>query len=536
MSRWKQALFGALSIDLLLRAIAELLGEGSAAAVSAGAGLLSRYLFDLSTVVWVYGWLLLWMVVFQLTPVLFPRQAGPDWTEGIANRALVATGSVAVGLTLEGWLAWVEGPVLETDVFTARLLVQPIEAGALLVGILLGYAGVRWLGRTPLDRLAADRSLLYRPTTRPDPTGITADRYLLAVVVLGTVLASVALLFPLPELVVVGLQLADFLLVLGAVAVGGGAYVSAREDVVKGLVGATLAVWGELEDLFQVAYVLAPLAWIAVVAAAVIKAVDFGTVLARQPAGLAVLVACLAVGGGYTVIYEFRMCERLRARRLGDADGADPLDPPRVPLFLLPAGLLFAAVALLLTGQGDSAVRGGITAVDTAPGAVAVAAAGSVLAVGTVRKPSAFTVSALDGAVRDYGAAAIATATLVCTFFLGVTIGNGGLILSNLVSFPFLFVTVASLYVGPRLCLGPPNLSERDRLVGGSIVMTVVVVVGIVVVGIASAVVDLDAGVPGPVGTAVLGVAATLMVGGVLNLGAYLFFLPFHLRRSESES
>ena len=205
MSRWTQALFGALSIDLLLRAIAELVGEGSAAAVSAGAGLLSRYLFDLSTLVWVYGWLLLWVVVFQLTPVLLPRQADPDWTEGIANRALVATGSVAVGLTLEGWLAWAEGPLLETDVFAVRLLVQPVDAGALLVGILLGYAAVRWLGRTPLDRLASARSLLYRPTARPDATRITADRYLLAIVILGAVLASVALLFPLPELVVVGL-------------------------------------------------------------------------------------------------------------------------------------------------------------------------------------------------------------------------------------------------------------------------------------------------------------------------------------------
>jgi hypothetical protein len=66
--------------------------------------------------------------------------------------------------------------------------------------------------------------------------------------------------------------------------------------------------------------------------------------------------------------------------------------------------------------------------------------------------------------------------------------------------------------------------------------MTVVVVVGVVVAGIASAVVDLDAGVPGPVGAALVGVSLTLMIGGALNLGAYLFFLPFHLRRSEPES
>lgn len=308
---------------------------------------------------------------------------------------------------------------------------------------------------------------------------------------------------------------------------------SVREDVVKGLVGATLAVWGDLEELFQVVYVLAPLAWVSIIAAAVIKAVDFGTILVRQPAGTTVLALCLIIGGGHTLIYEFQLCERLRARKL-DAAGTGPSEPPRVPLFLLPAGLLFAAAGLLLAGQAGGAARDGITAIDAAPEAVAVAAVGSALAVGTVRKPSLFTVSALDGAVRDFGAAAIATATVVCLFFLGVTLRNGGAVLTNFIGLTFLFTIIASLYIGPRLFLGPQEGAERDRLVGGSKVM--VMVVGLVVAGIASVAVDLEAGTPGPVGTVIVGVALTLMIGGALNLGAYLFFLPFHLRRSESAS
>jgi len=112
MGWWERTLFGVVSADLTLRFSAELLGlvelvlpfvvealgPGRTVSISAGAVLGSRLLLGLDIAGWTFGWLLL----FQSTPLFFPRQGtrddrDSDWTAGLTI-GIVAT--LAFGGTL----------------------------------------------------------------------------------------------------------------------------------------------------------------------------------------------------------------------------------------------------------------------------------------------------------------------------------------------------------------------------------------------------------------------------------------------------
>lgn len=538
MSRWDQALFGAVSVDLLLRVLAELVGGGSLAAASAGVGLFSRYVLDLGTVVWAYSWALLWVIVFQLTPVLFPQQSKGDWTESVLHRALLASAGVTMGVTFEGWVAWLETMFSETSVLTLRVFISPAEAVGILCAVGLGYLLVSRIGQTPLDRFASRFGLLFVPQQRAKEGTITVDRYLLAVFILGILLGTVALLFPIPELLIIGLQLTDFLVGLGALVAGSGTYFSTRSDIAEGMIGATLAVWGDLEELFHIVYVLAPLAFVAAVLATVIKGVAFGTVFVRQPVGAAVLISSLLVAAGHVLLYSFRLCQRIRDRKIAesshDESGGQPLsDRARIPLLLLPVGILMAVVTLLLAEPSTNVTTGEITKLDMSAGVGSLAVLGTALAIVTVNRPSVFGHPVLETDLSDESAAALATFVVVFLFTMGSTYRSStGSLINFTVATSLLAGIILSLYLGPRILLGGQADSGRKRLTTGVIRAIGGVFVGSVILApFASANASAEALIQSPVLFIIAGSGLAIFVASGVNAALYALLLPFYLLR-----
>lgn len=447
-------------LDLAARFAGELLGFGTTIGLAVPIVLAGRLSFGLSALGAALGWFLLWLVLFFYAPVFFPApdRSKSDWVVGIPNRLVVATGALCVGLTLEGWLA-----VWETNVgvgiVTGTVYVPPRDAAGLLVGIFVGYFAV-------VDREPTAFAATYLPVPdRPTVGSITADRYVFLVLLLGVVLSVMSVLFPLPELILVGLQVGDVLYGFLALVRVGEFSLAARKDLVEGMTGAVLVVWQEIEDLSHLVYILVPLLWTWWLVVAVITVLDLPTLVRTAPVSLVGVLSLVMAVGGYVTLHSFRLSERVRAR-LTDAD-----ERSRMPLFLLPAGGgAFVVMTAMLAGETGP---NSISTLTLSPGLWVLAAVSTVVAVVAVAQPRLF--PSVEEFVDDRAVAALSTAVfLVCLFMGNMTDSTLGSVVQVI---SVLTVVSLGFWIGPPVFLGDRSLPDRERLKRGlkrSIVASVV--------------------------------------------------------------
>jgi hypothetical protein len=456
MDRAGITLFGVAGLDLAARFAGELLGFGTTIGLAVPVVLAGRLSFGLSTLGAALGWLLLWLVLFLYAPVFFPTpdRSTDDWVVGVPNRLVVATGALGVGLTLEGWIAaWESRTNYGGGIVSGTVSVPPRYAAGLLVGVLVAYLVVV---RTRPTAFAARR--LPVPD-RPTEGTVTGDRYVFLVLMLGVVLAVMSVLFPLPELILVGLQLGDVLYGVGMLVTAGEFYLAARQDLVEGMTGAVLVIWQEVEDLAHLVYVLAPLLWVWYVAVAVVTVLDLPTLVRTSPVGLVGVLGLVTVVGGYVTFHSFRLSERVRARMTGVDEH------PRMPLFLLPAGAgVFVVMSVTLTGDPDP---NSISMLALSPGLWGLAAASTVVAAVAIARPRLF--PSFEASVDDRAVAAVSTTvfllgTFVAFWATGAVEDSLGSVVQALT-----VLTVVSLgfWIGPPVFLGDRSLSDRERLKRG---------------------------------------------------------------------
>jgi hypothetical protein len=540
MGWWERTLFGVVSADLtlrfsselvgivelVLRFVVEVLGLGRTVSISAGAVLGSRLLLGLDIAGWLFGWLLFWLLLFQSTPLFFPRQGSPDdpdsdWTAGLANRFLLATATVGIGVSFEGWLAALETRLNVGSLVSSPVSVSPVAFGGLLAVTLVGYVAVATLTTTT----RVDRKYLYIPSDRYEGGTVTGDRYLLAVVVLGAILATMAVLFPLPELLLVSLQTADVLVAVGVVGTSAEYVVAARNDIIEGMTGAVLSVWEDLEEVFHLVYIVAPLLLFWVLAIETVAGIAFDSVLASSPLGLAGLGLCLLTIGVQVTFHSYRLSERVRDR-LVDAESATHEEAlntetkPRIPLFLGPAALAWFVPSVLRTRQG-SGIGGTAPVVSELPFAPELVLLGVlvfVLSILTVTRPGWF--PNFDGgddesaAARDHAAAAIGMTVFVTAPAVAGQLYAGAIGLPRAVALVVLLGgTLLAPWLAPRVLLGGEG-SEWDRLTTGILKAGAIFVVSLVV-GLA------------------IGIVVTLSFGGTIPRRLYAFvslpFLPMYV-------
>jgi len=513
--------YGTASTDLLVRALAELLGVGRTVGLLVPFVVTGRLALGLDTVGWVLGWGLLWFVLFLYGPLFFPRQdeAGTDWPLGLPNRLLVATAAVGIGITFESWLAIFESLANYGGVVSSPVYVPPRAAVGLLAATLLGYLVV---SRVPVPSWAAPQ---LRVTARPEGIPITADRYLLAVVFLGATLAVVAVLFPLPELLVMTFGAGSVLASIAPLTTPSVYLLAIREDLTQGLLGASLAVWQDPEDVFHLVYILTPLLWFWLFAAGTIHLVGLRTLLARSPLSLLLLLGLLGAAGLHVVVFAFRLSLRIRARVRGEAQ------PPLVPLFLLPLGLAMFVLLALVISSGVRTPNALTDITFTRPlAALAVLSIG--LSVLTVLWPRIFPFT--GPATDDHATAAIATAlTLTASVAAGVydpsvSQPDGRLVVGGAV----FAAVVASLWWGPRIFLPADSTTDRARLKTGILRAAIGVGVGTVLSWVVAATGLLYR--PGLLRLAVSYALSLLLFSSGFNLVVYVLAYPFRLVSTPS--
>ncbi len=459
------AVGGVAGVDVLARALLELLYAGDPVAIAVGGGaLLSRYVLDAATLTWALGWVVLGMAVFVVTPHLFPEEL-LAWARGVPARAVLTVGTVAVAFSLDSTFA-------ALAVFGA----SPVDAPPL--ALLAAFAGVLvlvpvtrqlpwWCSGVPL--VNCPKGTMLR-TGREFRSGEILARILVIVTLAALFLVLLSRLFPIPEIVLVGLAVVEMGQVLYA---GGGDPPDGRKDPAERAVLGLGAVWYGPEAVLALLYAVAPVFFVLYFD---LRALEMFAG-AFTPRTVAFLLATLGAATLSALVASVRLIERLPRAFLADSAGADvrladrfdDLHPtadaagvdvrladrfddlhPRVPgLMLLPAALLvvFGSQAPIFRELGPRPQY--TLSVSTPELGVALALAGVALAI-TLRTRW---FSGLRVIERDYHAA-VASGAL----FVGVPLGYGIAVhasdapdVSLLVLVPVLVYALVGLMLSPFL-------------------------------------------------------------------------------------
>lgn len=415
-SRSTLALGGVAGVDLFARGVLDLLYAGDPIAVAIGGGaIVSRYAIDAVRFTWLFGWVVLGLAVFVVTPRLFPEDEDDlellGWARGVIGRGVLTVGTVALALSIDSALAALA--VFGTSPVDAPPLALLAVFAAALVLVPVTWRLPRWCAGVPLVDCPEETGLRTGNRIRP---GEVLARILLIVPFAALFLVLLSRLFPVPEVILVVLALAE----MARSARSGATPTSGRKDVVERAILGLGAVWFGPEAVIALLYAVAPVFFVLYVD---LRAVEMfaGPV---DPVTVGFLLATLGVGTLSALVASVRLIERLpRAYLTADVADADLADRfadlhPRVPgLMLLPTALL-----VLFESQASGFLRHIAPrppyALSVAPWELGVASAlAGVTLVVTLRTAWFADLRVLG---RDYHAA-VASAAL----FVGVTLGYG---------------------------------------------------------------------------------------------------------------
>lgn len=410
------ALGGVAGVDLFVRAVLDLLYAGDPIAVAIGGGaIISRYVVDAVAFTWLFGWVVLGLAVFVVTPRLFPEDEDDlellGWAQGVLGRGVLTVGTVALALSLDSALAALA--VFGTSPIDAPTPTLLTVSAAALVLVPVTWRLPRWCAGVPLLNCPEETGLRTGSRIRP---GEVLARILLIVPFAALFLVLLSRLFPVPEIILVVLALAE----MARSVRPGTTPTSGRKDVVERAILGLGAVWFGPEAVLALLYAAAPVFFVLYVD---LRAVEmFAGPVDLVTVGF--LLATLGAGTLSALVASVRLIERLPMAfftpDVADADLADRFADlqPRVPGFML----LPTALLVLFESQASGFFRYIAPrppySLSVAPWELGVAwALAGVTLVVTLRAAWFADLRMLD---RDYHAA-VASAAL----FVGVTLGYG---------------------------------------------------------------------------------------------------------------
>lgn len=336
MRRALQVLMATAAGDLIVRGVVELFGLGATEALPAAVVLGTKLALGLPLVGWMLGWLLLGMVVFQTAPLLVPVE-GATWPGSLRGRVSIAAAAVTVAVAIETLL-----------VTGQRGLSTPFQVGEALfwAPAVVGVSSYL-VARTGSDPYEGPYAYSLRSIGGPMEGGrVTFGRYLLFVLLLGVLLAAVSLLFPVPELIILGSGVVS---VVGVeLSFGRSLNVPGGRDVAERLTRGAAVVWTGLDHLGFVVYALAMLLVAFAYVASTTLRVDIGAVATDDPAAAALLIVVLVTVLSTIVLTVERYLERLYYEVRDKPEAKKAVE--RLPGMLVPAGVL--AMALETAGHG----------------------------------------------------------------------------------------------------------------------------------------------------------------------------------------
>jgi hypothetical protein len=334
----------------------------------------------------------------------------------------------------------------------------------------------------------------------------------------------------------VSLQTADFL-AIGVGLTAAEQIIAARNDIVEGMTGAVLSVWGDLREVFHLVYIVSPLLLFWFIAVVAVASIAFESAVASSPLGLAVYGLSFLSFSVQVTFHSYRLSERVRDR-LVDAETATENEAlhtemkPRIPLVLFPAALALFVQTVMMRQRVGSEETPPVTISELPfePALALLAVVAFVLSVLTVARPRwfpDFVDGDSDSAATDHVTAAVGTTLLVLTAVAAdVYTEPVGL---PRVAAEVVVVSVALLspWLAPRLLLGTEG-SEWDRLWTGLKKAGVMFAVGFVVSLVVGFVLYLPNGeIPRRLTVYFALVTLPLYVSGAA-LVLFGFLLPFH--------
>lgn len=354
-------------LDVLLRVVADLLLVLDATVLPEGVLLASRLATGSSAVGWLLGWLLLGLATFQALPEVFPEDATRVGND-VVKRAVVAAGAVGAGLYLDTLVA--SFPVLGAARFQPGVL--------WLVGSLLAVAVPVFLAAdvsvTPVTRYVYYRGSADEEQPLPVGRTVLVSRTLLVVVLAGFVLAVVSRLFPLPEVLVLGVAARQRLAPASRPREPG--------DLAERLMRGIRSIWAGPKGVVGVGYGLVAMLSALTLTLGYLRALVNDPDPLADPLAAVFLLATLGVGTLFVVVATTRAIERLPAS-VGVATEGDELVGPRIPGLLLPGTALFALYEANREGATDSLQH----TLTVAPGDLAVALVVAAVALVLLAKP-----------------------------------------------------------------------------------------------------------------------------------------------------
>lgn len=444
---------------LATRVIPDLLELGDAVLVPVGL-VVSAWVLEWSLVNWVMSWVLLGAVVFQLAPLIFPRNYA-EWAHGVPNRLLFAAGSVGVGVFLERHLqAWTG---LGTTPFPAPIEYLPV------VFLLVALA-------TPVVRfvppVAVDSGLIYSFGTSEyavqKPTTVSfTSQYLLAVAVVGVILTELAMLFPLPELLVAGFVVSDG--VRGRVL---GARPPSRRDFAERLLASVTIIWTGLRGAVWLLYSIAGLLFAILFTVFVYRKVRHSLLGWGTLEESVFILGAVATMTLLVVVHCVRLTERIPLEagamewgpntRVIDPDGEFLRRRARIPGCLIPAGILLACIFYAMP-EGEASSPGPLDHLLLTRPLAAVTLGAALVGIVTLIRPQ--WIPSLP--YSDYH---VAVLSLSC--FVGIGMGAGSHRINPVHGTALLVLTAGYVTAAPflgyeLLTEGTERYDTLDNLVSG---------------------------------------------------------------------
>lgn len=339
-------------IDLIARGLANILFAGEFIEIAVGTTLVSTLVLDVGNIGWFFGWTVLGAAVFLVSPRIFPQQL-VTWARGIPARTTLMVGSVGIGI----YVSWFVGTLSQFE--TSQITLQGWMLLALLAGITvllrLSFVVPPWCPDIWLLRSDWESPLTLAGEIR---TGEAVARLLLIVTLAGVFLALVSRLFPLPEIMLIGLALWHGILrSLGPA----GTDVRGRRDVGERFLVGLSAVWLGPDAILAVIYAALPtfvilyfdvgvLRLMAEPSVQLTNPVAVGSTLVTYPIGVSFIALTLGVGTVSVLVASVRTIESVPTTFVADyvTSGATVTEQMGDPQNLVPGFNLFPAALLVL--------------------------------------------------------------------------------------------------------------------------------------------------------------------------------------------
>ncbi|SFR35065.1 hypothetical protein SAMN04487947_0260 [Halogeometricum rufum] len=361
---------GGLAVtDLLFRGVAELVGIGDSLVVPLGMLIVSRHVLDLATIGWGIGWLFLFSLVFYFAPHLFPTRIS-DWAAGLPVRTALSVSAILVGIVTEKAIVSLI-PSVGTTPFPLS-----VQSAVVVVGMTVPLFGVATVlpnvGSSTRVLSYDDESMVVLPKRMRTELSFFefTFRGAFVAVALGVLLAEVSLLYPIPELLVVGFAAYDS---VGG-SIGTPSYLPAGRDLAEKISTGTVAAWGGIRELLVLLYVTFVIFVAVVFGLYVFSQWSLPQSVIDSPENVGLGLILVVPSIVYAVQYGVRILERIPGQMRTSMHGVETPDEirTRAPGFLLPPVCLVLLASL--TEQTAAIPLG-----ETAFWAVAVVAAASTL-------------------------------------------------------------------------------------------------------------------------------------------------------------